>query len=290
MLKMSTTKTIPPPGSTIFGWKEFVCGWGAAFINITITYPVNKIIFRQMLHGMKASSAFLQLQNEGIEFLYRGMLPPLCQKTFSVSIMFGVYEETRKPLVNYGTNPYLAKSIAAILAGTAEAILMPFERIQTLLADSAYHHHFRNTFHAFKVVGLEYGVKEYYRGLVPILLRNGPSNVLFFVIREELHERFHDDKRLPRSVINFLSGAAIGIILSALFYPLNVAKITMQSQLGGEFHGLIHAMKHMYQMRGGKIRYLYYGLHTNVMRACLSWGIINSAYETLKKILFNVDF
>lgn len=28
--------------------KEFVCGWGAAFINITVTYPIYKIIFRQV--------------------------------------------------------------------------------------------------------------------------------------------------------------------------------------------------------------------------------------------------
>lgn len=26
----------------------FVCGWGAAIINITITFPLNKIIFRQV--------------------------------------------------------------------------------------------------------------------------------------------------------------------------------------------------------------------------------------------------
>lgn len=29
--------------------REFVCGWGAAVINITITYPLNKVIFRQVL-------------------------------------------------------------------------------------------------------------------------------------------------------------------------------------------------------------------------------------------------
>lgn len=27
---------------------EFICGWGAAFINITVTYPIYKIIFRQV--------------------------------------------------------------------------------------------------------------------------------------------------------------------------------------------------------------------------------------------------
>lgn len=28
--------------------REFVCGWGAAVINVTVTYPINKIIFRQV--------------------------------------------------------------------------------------------------------------------------------------------------------------------------------------------------------------------------------------------------
>lgn len=28
--------------------QEFVCGWGASFINIGITYPVHKIMFRQV--------------------------------------------------------------------------------------------------------------------------------------------------------------------------------------------------------------------------------------------------
>ena len=29
-------------------WREFMCGWGAAFINITVTFPINKIMFRQV--------------------------------------------------------------------------------------------------------------------------------------------------------------------------------------------------------------------------------------------------
>lgn len=28
--------------------REFVCGWGAAFINITVTFPMNKLMFRQV--------------------------------------------------------------------------------------------------------------------------------------------------------------------------------------------------------------------------------------------------
>lgn len=65
--------------------------------------------------------------------------------------MFGVYEGTRKPLVEQlHLNPYSAKMLAGIVAGSVETVLMPFERVQTLLADSAYHEKFRNTAQAFK--------------------------------------------------------------------------------------------------------------------------------------------
>lgn len=30
-------------------YNEFVCGFGAAVINISITFPMNKVIFRQVL-------------------------------------------------------------------------------------------------------------------------------------------------------------------------------------------------------------------------------------------------
>lgn len=80
-----------------------------------------------------------------------GLVPPLAQKTISLSLMFGVYEGTRKPLVEQlNLNPYSAKMLAGIVAGSVETVLMPFERVQTLLADSAYHEKFRNTAQAFK--------------------------------------------------------------------------------------------------------------------------------------------
>lgn len=36
--------------ATVFGdeVQEFACGWGAAVINVAITFPINKVIFRQV--------------------------------------------------------------------------------------------------------------------------------------------------------------------------------------------------------------------------------------------------
>lgn len=38
---------VPSQGLTV-RWKEFICGGGAAFCNIMISYPLNKLIFRQV--------------------------------------------------------------------------------------------------------------------------------------------------------------------------------------------------------------------------------------------------
>ncbi|XP_030751206.1 solute carrier family 25 member 51 [Sitophilus oryzae] len=267
-------------------WQEFVCGWGAAFVNVGVTYPINKLIFRQMLHGIEAKSAFLQLKNEGFYYLYRGILPPLCQKTLSLSIMFGVFEEVRQPLVKIGINPYISKVVGALVSGSTEAFLMPFERIQTLLANAHYHDEFKNTAHAFKALR-KFGIGEYYRGLTPILLRNGPSNAGFFILREEVQCYVpHYNNEIIRTSAEFLCGAMIGVLLSSIFYPLNVLKVAMQSKIGGAYENPWKVLLQVYRDRGGKIRYIYHGVQMNCTRAFLSWGVMNTAYEHIKAIVY----
>ncbi|XP_055382781.1 mitochondrial nicotinamide adenine dinucleotide transporter SLC25A51 isoform X2 [Condylostylus longicornis] len=222
-----------------FDWREFVCGYGAATINIGVTYPIYKMIFRQMLHGDKVTSAFIQMKHEGLRYLYRGMLPPLAQKTISLSLMFGIYDGIKKNLqVEFELDPYTSKILAANLAGTCEAILIPFERVQTLLADSKYHKYFSNTPTAFRYVWTNHGFMEMYRGVAPILLRNGPSNAVFFVLREEASEHLpKTDNIAKKAAQEFFAGAVIGATVSTIFYPLNVIKVAMQSEMGHKTQG-----------------------------------------------------
>lgn len=239
-----------------------------------------------MLHGVKTNSAYLQIKSEGLLCLYRGILPPLCQKTISMSLMFGVYAECKRPLLATGMDPYVAKTIAGIVAGNVEAILMPFERIQTLLVDPAYNTQFKNTKHIAYHIATNYGIKEFYRGLVPILYRNGPSNALYFIIRDELHERLPtQDVVFYQTLQAFIAGASIGAFLSTLFYPLNVVKFNVQSKMGVPYEGMIHAFITVYKERGSKFRNFYHGASMNCTRAFLSWGIITAAHHFLHKTL-----
>lgn len=88
-----------------------------------------------MLHNIQTSAAFNQLRKEGFTLLYRGVLPPLAQKTVASSIMFGTYNYYSNLLLTEAPklNVQLAKSTGAALAGLNEALLSPLERLQTIL-------------------------------------------------------------------------------------------------------------------------------------------------------------
>ncbi len=74
---------------TLSSKSEFLSGYFSACASITILFPFNKLIFRQILEGISFIEAFKQLKAEGLANVYRGLLPPLLQKSASYSIMFG---------------------------------------------------------------------------------------------------------------------------------------------------------------------------------------------------------
>ncbi|XP_037116742.1 solute carrier family 25 member 51b [Syngnathus acus] len=280
------------PLSAILGshGKHYLCGSIAAFTNIMVTFPIQKVLFRQQLHGVLALDAVRQLQREGLRNLYRGLLPPLLQKSTTVAIMFGLYEDFSRVLLERadgsGVPELVTRSFAAALAGTAEAFLAPFERVQTLLQDHRHHGRFNNTAHTFRTLLTEYGVRECYRGLVPILLRNGPSNVLFFGLRGPIKEQLPEaTSRASHLVNDFVCGGVLGAALGIMFYPLNVVKSRAQSRVGGAFQPCGQVLLTVWRERGGSVAMLFRGAHLNYHRSLLSWGIINATYELLLKLI-----
>ena len=48
---------------------EYAAGFLSSATNILLTYPVNKLIFRQQIYRLKTVDAFQQLKNEGFLIL-----------------------------------------------------------------------------------------------------------------------------------------------------------------------------------------------------------------------------
>lgn len=101
--------------------------------------------------------------------------------------MFGSFGHYKKWADSKFTNsPSVVNlALASCLTGSTEAILTPLERVQMLLQDRKFHNEYKNTVDAL-IKLRQFGSAEYYRGLTCVLLRNGPSNILFFGLRDEI--------------------------------------------------------------------------------------------------------
>ena len=178
---------------------------------------------------------------------------------------------------------------------TEAFLTLPFERVQTLLEQEYKGKPFSNTlFQQVKELYAANGIKEFYRGLTPIVLRNGISSPLYFGIKA-----LSEDKKVPVIPANIqnnwfsFSGAAIGGIMSYFTFPLNLAKIHMQrkEKIGTKCVSIRGVFKELYKRRGctsckgcSYARYnMLGGAGMNSIRASIYWGITDAIYEYLSK-------
>ena len=128
-----------------------------------------------------------------------------------------------------------------------------------------------------------------------ILLRNGPSNIIFFGCRDPIRSTLPDSLNQFGLLADFLSGACLGAFISTIFYPLNTTKTHMQvkqwsfafklnlknkdnlfgyfqASLGGEFRSFRSVFLTLLKERGAAG--MFRGVHVNYTRCdCLvvSW-------------------
>jgi hypothetical protein len=156
-------------------------------INILITFPVHKLMFRQQVHGLRVADALAEMRREGVACLWRGVAPPLLQRGTSVAVMFATFHVYTDALDRAGLPPLMSSALAGAASGVSEAALTPFERLQTMMQHRDYNAVVRNSAHAARHC-LGHGVKELYRGFTPVLLRCVATNTAFFTLRKPLKE------------------------------------------------------------------------------------------------------
>lgn len=316
----------PPPraGTTA---TEFLRGALASVTSIVVTFPLNKAVSRQSYEGLRVSEALSTLRFDGLFRLYRGLgcvagitfrttrnvcipdrllcRPPLCQKAVSMAIMWGAYDWFYHSLSFLSTgirdtrpataipaeeSSAIIRASAAVLAGSVEGLLAPFERVQTILQHRHYTHQFSNSLDVVRKLR-PHGLREFYRGFSAIILRNGPSNAFFFTLRTPLRELVPPPSPGCGPAVavaydfsrDFFSGAVLGAAISTLLFPLNPIKAALQLQIGGRHKNVAEAFLEIVAERG--VTGLYRGVGLNAMRALLGWGIVNGAYGMSGRLL-----
>jgi len=288
------------PAHVAQGPKEFVRGALAACINVMLTYPLNKLISRQAYEGLNIRTAWGTILDDVKKgHLFRGIWPPLFQRSLASGAMFASYDLWFHQLqrLKHGNWDYLdsrsATDIreeswevrvgAAFLAGSSEWLLTPLERTQTLLQHRKYTEVFSSARQAWLAMS-KVGIREFYRGGSAILLRNGPANAAFFSLRDMTHDSLPPappgfSTAAWDALRDFFSGAILGAAISTFLYPLNTAKMVMQIELSTRHKSVYETLLMVHQTRGG-IMGMYRGVWLNSMRSLLSWGITNASLSS----------
>ncbi|XP_007889236.1 solute carrier family 25 member 53 [Callorhinchus milii] len=274
------------PGVSEGTWlRNSALGAASSWLATLLTFPVHKTIFRQQIHGFVIRQAVSQLYQEGLLQFYRGILPPLLSKTIQGTLLYGSYDSLMPVLFPQEPVSY-QRSTAGCLAGAIEAlVLTPFERIQNVLQDHrkvAKLPHVQSILKEFYSYGLKGSLQlGYYRGFLPVLLRNSTGSALYFTFKDPIKNSL-SDQGLPVGISAFVSGSVNGVAICLALYPLSVLVANVQSQVGAGTQSLRTSAQNLWASRSGKLLYVYRGSSLIVLRSCLSWGITTAIYELLR--------
>ncbi|XP_055499665.1 LOW QUALITY PROTEIN: solute carrier family 25 member 53-like [Leucoraja erinacea] len=265
------------------------CGIGAtsSCLATVLTFPIHKTIFRQQIHGIIVRKAFAQLRQEGLRRFYRGLLPPLLAKTIQGTLLFGTYDSIIGSLMSENTNVY-RRCIAGSLSGAVEAlVLTPFERVQNILQDHRKEAKLPTIQSIFKQFN-SYSFQDklqlgYYRGFLPVLLRNGIGSALYFSLKDPIKNVLLK-KDIPSGISAFISGSFNGMVVCFILYPLSAVIANMQSQIGKEKINLKNFVKNFWASRAKSFLYVYRGGSLIMLRSCITWGLTTVIHDFLKQM------
>eukprot|EP00040_Diaphanoeca_grandis_P026551 m.149049 g.149049 ORF g.149049 m.149049 type:complete len:342 (-) comp30633_c2_seq1:268-1293(-) len=163
----------------------------------TNNQPSSSANYRGLWHGLRSI-----VHAEGVAGLYRGFVPGLFG-TMHGSIQFVVYEELK--LWRNQTNNQSARTklppldyiaLAAISKAIAVTTTYPVQVLRTRLQDlSSGHVQLNEANRAAKLIRSLYnaeGIRVFYRGLIPSLIRVMPATCITFVVYENV-SRFLQD-------------------------------------------------------------------------------------------------
>ena len=176
--------------------------------------------------------AFLKMaQLEGFSSWWRGLSPALLMAVPATMIYYTGYDQLKVVFgFKDGRSNFMAPALAGSLARTAAVTAVcPIELIRTKL-QSRKGYNYKELLTVVRSAIQQNGVLSLWRGLSPMLLRDVPFSVLYWLCYEYFKLEFTRSWLGDRyaAIIPFLSGSMSGTIAAVVTNPLDVVKTHMQ--------------------------------------------------------------
>lgn len=265
------------------------CGTTHTFVTpldlVKCRLQVDKAKYKNLIHGMKVTVA-----EEGPVGLYRGWFPTLIGYSFQGLCKFGFYELFKIKYANmmgeefaylYRTYIYLMASASAEVF--ADIALCPFEAAKVKIQTTpGYAKTFRE---AVPKMLAEEGISGFYKGLVPLWMRQIPYTMMKFACFERTVELLYKHVvPKPRSecskgeqlVVTFAAGYIAGVFCAVVSHPADVLVSKLNQSKGTSAGTIIKQLGFMGMWAGLTPRIIMIGTLT-----ALQWFIYDGVKVAL---------
>ncbi|XP_067095861.1 mitochondrial carnitine/acylcarnitine carrier protein [Osmerus mordax] len=213
------------------------------------------------------------VSKEGVLGLYKGMGAPLAGVAPMMAISFFGFGLGKQLQQSDPSQPltYAQVYLAGCLAGVFTTIIVaPGERVKCLLQVQASGGQLRYAGPLDCAVSLyrQQGIRSVYKGTVLTLLRDVPSNGLYFLTYEYLKNLLTAEGESVSQLSTpriLLAGGVAGILNWVIALPPDVLKSNFQTAADGRYRGLVDVLRELLKEEGP--RALYKGFNAVFLRA-----------------------
>ncbi|CAG8726152.1 14785_t:CDS:10 [Dentiscutata erythropus] len=236
------------------------------------------------------------VRTQGVFALYRGLSALVIGTAAKAGVRFFTYDQIKTLLADQNGHVSGPRSMLAGLgAGMVEAITVvtPTETIKTKLIHDANRPEprYKGLSHGIRRIVAEEGLGGIYRGLFPVMMRQGANQAVRFstysTLKQEFQKYSSPGQPLPWAV-TFGIGAIAGIVTVYTTMPLDVVKTKMQGLKAKELYkNSFHCGWKVLTEEG--VMAFWKGATPRLGRLLLSGGIIFTVYEQVMELFRKLE-
>ncbi|KAF4981502.1 hypothetical protein FZEAL_2687 [Fusarium zealandicum] len=257
--------------------QSVIAGAAAGGVESLVTYPTEYVKTRKQLLTASSVSPLRLLittvKSNGVGVLYTGAGAFCVSNASKSGVRFLTFDSIRSRLARdptTGKPTSLSNMVAGVAAGVAESITVvtPGESIKTkIVEDRAGPRRFKSTRDAIRTTANEQGLRGFYRGVVPVTLKQGSNalvrftsyHAIFDTIQPYVKKSGRDGLTAP------LAGASAGIVTVYATMPFDTIKTRMQGVgTGGGKQGSLYYVASV--LRESGVRGLWKGTTPRLVR------------------------
>ncbi|CAL1713763.1 unnamed protein product [Somion occarium] len=270
---------------------SLIAGATAGAIEALATYPAEFAKTRSQFGGKREPPLDVirnTLKTHGVRGLYSGCTALMYGNALKAAVRFVSYDHFKHLLADKEGKVSPARSLVAGLgAGVMEALfaVTPSETIKTKLIDDAKSPNpkYRGLLHGTVSIVKEEGIRGVYRGLFPVMMRQGANSAVRFTtyttLKQFVQSTARPGQQLPTS-ITFGIGAIAGLVTVYTTMPLDVIKTRMQSlSAQSQYRNSFHCAYRIFTEEG--LLRFWAGTTPRLVRLMLSGGIVFTIYEKI---------